>query len=61
MKREQLFFLLLSFLTITCFIIIGISISEQSVLGIILALIGSVALMGFGFAKKKKFRDQGRI
>jgi uncharacterized membrane protein YqjE len=60
MTKQNLIFLLISILTFSCIVLIGISIAEESILGAVLAILAVVALMGTGFTLKKKFRESQR-
>lgn len=54
MNRYQLVTLALAICVTACLIGVGISIGEQSTLGIIGCLVAAFGLMGFGFSYKRK-------
>jgi FtsH-binding integral membrane protein len=54
-------FLFLAFASVACLAGTGIAIGYRSPLGIILTLIAFVAVMGFGFKTKKKYRESGKL
>ncbi|PLS16538.1 hypothetical protein CVD28_15755 [Bacillus sp. M6-12] len=54
-------FLFLAFLAAASMAGIGISVGERSTIGIIVSIIALNAIMGYGFAAKKKMRDQGKL
>lgn len=58
-QHQQLFFLILSVLTIFCFILTGIFVAERSPLGILTSLLGACILVGIGFSFKRKWRKDG--
>jgi hypothetical protein len=59
MRLGKWIFIVLAFLAATCMIGIGIAISERSILGILLAIIGLNAIMATGFITKKRLREKG--
>jgi Family of unknown function (DUF5325) len=59
MKKGKWIFLVLAFLAAFCMIGIGVAVGQRSILGIILAIIGLNAVMGSGFAMKKRMREKG--
>lgn len=40
---------------------IGVSIAEKSWIGIVVAIVLLTAIMGFGFSRKKKLREAGKL
>ncbi len=40
---------------------IGVFIGEQSILGILLAIVALIIIMGLGFTKKKQLRERGEL
>ncbi|MFD2369134.1 YlaF family protein [Brevibacillus sp. GCM10020057] len=54
MNRYQVVTLALAFLVTACLIGVGISIGENSPLGILGCIVAAFALMGFGFSYKRK-------
>jgi arginine exporter protein ArgO len=44
-----------------CMMGIGVAIGERSFIGIIVAVIGLIFVMGFGFKTKKKMREEGLL
>ncbi|MFB6465750.1 YlaF family protein [Cytobacillus sp. Hz8] len=61
MDKIKLLFLLFAFAGVTCMTGIGIAVAEESVIGVILALLCLVFIMGMGFSMKKKMRESGRL
>lgn len=49
--------LVLAVLTFACIFAIGAALAEQSVLGVILAIIGVIVFMTVGFTLKRKFTE----
>lgn len=58
MKNIQFSFLGLAVAAVICLMLIGIFIAEQSIIGIIIAIIALIAIMGLGFSRKKKLREK---
>ena len=54
-------FLVLAILAACCMGGVGIAVAFRSVVGIILAVIALVIVMGFGFTTKKKYREAGKL
>ncbi|RFU71126.1 hypothetical protein D0469_04085 [Peribacillus saganii] len=54
-------FLLLAFLAAASMAGIGISVGERSLIGIIICILALIGIMGYGFATKKKMREQGKL
>ncbi|WP_163101357.1 DUF5325 family protein [Peribacillus alkalitolerans] len=54
-------FLFLAFLAAACMMLAGVAIGERSILGLLLSLLGLIAVMGFGFATKSKYRREGKL
>ncbi|KAF0820200.1 MULTISPECIES: YlaF family protein [unclassified Cytobacillus] len=44
-----------------CMMGIGVAIGERSIIGIIIAIIALILVMGFGFKTKKKMREDGLL
>ncbi|MTH52578.1 hypothetical protein GKZ89_04095 [Bacillus mangrovi] len=61
MKSVKWKFLLLAVLAAAMMALVGISVSYRSVFGIILGILGLCAVMGFGFAQKKRLRESGQL
>jgi hypothetical protein len=61
MKNSKLIFLFLAVLATFSIMSIGISISLNSLLGIVFAIIMLIIIMGIGFTLKKKLREQGEL
>jgi hypothetical protein len=57
-KWPLLFF---AFAAASCMIGIGIAIGERSLIGIIGSIAALVVVMGTGFKKKKKMRENGEL
>lgn len=55
---QKFIFLLIAILTTFCIMLVGVAIGEGSVLGIILALIGSFVFIGIGFKLKRTLQQQ---
>lgn len=53
--------LAIAILGVTCFVLIGVFIAEQSVIGIILSLLAGVGVIGMGFVRRKKRRERGEM
>ncbi|GMB08605.1 hypothetical protein EDD69_10523 [Thermolongibacillus altinsuensis] len=60
MKRFQPIFLIFSLLAVATMMGIGIFISERNIIGIIACIIAMFAVMGFGFATKKRMQQNER-
>ncbi|KZZ82999.1 MULTISPECIES: YlaF family protein [Bacillaceae] len=61
MKSGKWIFLVLAVLAAVMMMLIGVSVGFRSILGVIASIIGLCAVMGFGFARKKKMREKGLI
>lgn len=61
MKKIKWPFLFLAFAAALCISLIGVAIGYRSVLGVMASLVGLVIVMGFGFKKKKKMRENGEL
>ena len=58
---EKLVFLLLAILAAVCMAGVGISVGYRSIVGIIMCIIGLSIVMGYGFSKKRKFQEEGKL
>jgi hypothetical protein len=58
MNKKNLIFLLIATTGVFFFGLIGVSVAERSVPGVILSLFASILVIGFGFMLKKKWREQ---
>ncbi len=58
---EKIVFLLLAILAAVCMAGVGISVGYRSIVGMILCLIGLTIVMGYGFSKKRKLREEGKL
>lgn len=54
MNRYQLVTLALAICVAACFVGVGIAVAENSWIGVVACIVGSVVLMGSGFRYKKK-------
>ncbi|AZB42784.1 hypothetical protein CEF21_11025 [Bacillus sp. FJAT-42376] len=61
MKPGKWIFLVLAILAAVMMMMIGVSVGLRSVLGILASIIGLCAVMGFGFATKKRMREKGLL
>lgn len=61
MKQIKWPFLLLAIAAVLSMMGIGIAISYRSILGISLAIVAVILVMGFGFMTKKKMRESGEL
>lgn len=61
MKNKNIIFLVLAIITVGFLMLIGISISEGSIIGIILSILGTILIMGLGFTAKRNLREKGKI
>jgi len=61
MKKFHLMFLLLAFAGAACMVGFGISVAVESLTGVIASLVLLVCIMGFGFMRKKKMRENGTL
>lgn len=61
MKNINFLFLSLAILTVIFIMLIGITVAERSVVGIILSIIATILVMGFSFKMKKKMRESGKL
>jgi hypothetical protein len=59
MKKLQWVFLLLAIAGTACIMGIGIFVALKNVIGIIGCIVLIIFIMGFGFMKKKKMRENG--
>ncbi|WJP98548.1 DUF5325 family protein [Macrococcus bovicus] len=57
MKKSKAIFLLLAFLAVVCLIGISVGMAEGSLLIISISILLFIAIMGFGFTLKKKYRE----
>jgi hypothetical protein len=44
-----------------CMMGIGVAVAERSIIGVILAIISLIFVMGYGFKTKKKMREEGLL
>jgi uncharacterized membrane protein len=58
MKKINIVFLLLAFLTACFIILIGVAIGERSILGIFGAIFGVIVITGVGFTYKRRLREK---
>ena len=61
MKQIKWPLLFFAFAAASCMIGIGIAIGERSLIGIIGSIAALVFVMGTGFKKKKKMRENGEL
>lgn len=61
MKQIKWPLLFFAFAAASCMIGIGIAIGERSLIGIIGSIAALVVVMGTGFKKKKKMRENGEL
>ncbi|WP_017753575.1 DUF5325 family protein [Calidifontibacillus oryziterrae] len=61
MKKINVLFFSLAIVTVVCMMLIGIAIAIGSLIGIILASLATILVMGFSFSMKKKMRNSGRL
>jgi len=61
MKSLNLPMLLYSVVTVLFMLLIGVSIAERSLTGILLSTFAVIFVMGAGFVTKKKLREKSRI
>ncbi|HEY4554100.1 MAG TPA: YlaF family protein [Bacillaceae bacterium] len=54
-------FLILAILAAISIIGIGVMLGERSIVGMVIFFLILMAVMGYGFASKKKMRDQGKL
>lgn len=54
-------FLALAIVATLCIMGIGIAVAEESIIGILTAIITLIIVMGFGFKTKKKMRENGTL
>jgi arginine exporter protein ArgO len=57
MNMQSIIFLTISILVTFCIALIGVALGEQSLLLAIIAILGTIILMGIGFTLKRKFRN----
>ena len=65
---DKKIFLFLAILAALCMAAVGISVGLREVIGglgsiagIIISIIALIAVMGYGFTLKKKYREEGRL
>lgn len=58
MKQLQVRMLLFAIIGVAFMMGIGIMIAEQSIIGIILCIVGTIGTFGLGFATKARIRKQ---
>lgn len=61
MKNVKWIFVFLSLAALLSMAGIGVAVGERSILGIIFAILLLCAVMGFGFKKKKEYREAGLL
>jgi uncharacterized membrane protein len=61
MKKVHWIFLLLAFAGAACMVVFGISVAAENITGIIVSVILLICIMGFGFMRKKKMRENGTL
>ncbi|HHY73903.1 MAG TPA: YlaF family protein [Bacillus bacterium] len=61
MKKINFLFLGLAIATTLSLASIGIAIAEESILGIILAIVATVLITGFSFMLKKRMREANKL
>ncbi len=54
-------FLLLAILAAASIVGMGVALAEYSLIGILVCFIIFMAVTGYGFATKKKYRDAGKL
>jgi drug/metabolite transporter (DMT)-like permease len=58
MNKKNLIFLLIAVTGVIFFGLIGVSVAERSLLGVVLSLFASIMVIGVGFMLKKKWRGR---
>jgi Family of unknown function (DUF5325) len=61
LKKIKWLFLLLAIMATTCMIGFAIAVAERSVIGMLASTLLLVFVMGMGFMKKKKMRENGTL
>jgi hypothetical protein len=61
LKSVNIIMLTFALATTFSFMLIGISVAERSVVGIIASILLAVMIMGFGFKTKKSLREKGNL
>ncbi|UNL85982.1 YlaF family protein [Priestia koreensis] len=61
MKKIKWIFMFYAVLATISIMAIGVFIGEQSILGILLAIVALIIIMGLGFTKKKQLRERGQL
>ncbi|MBB6443694.1 YlaF family protein [Bacillus benzoevorans] len=61
MKKFHWIFLLLAFAGAACIVGFGISVAAENIVGVIVSAILFIFIMGFGFMRKKKMRENGTL
>jgi len=61
MKEGKWIFLVLATLGAIFMVMIGFAIGAKSSIGIILSILGVIAVFGIGFTQKKKMREKGLL
>lgn len=59
-QKQKRISLILAIVTALCLASIGIFIAEESIIGILTALLGAVVTTGIGFTLRKKWREQNQ-
>lgn len=57
-KNKNIYFLLFALLTVSFFILAGISVAERNGLGFVVSILASIITMGIGFRFKRKWRKE---
>lgn len=58
MNKKNVIFLLIAVTGVFFFGLVGVSVAERSIVGVILSLLASIMVIGLGFTLKKKWRGQ---
>lgn len=61
MKKIQWAFLLLAIAAAACMVGFGISVAAEFIPGIIASVVLLIFIMGFGFMRKKKMKENGTL
>jgi hypothetical protein len=61
LKKENLLFVFLAFITVICIMAIGVSIALRSFSFALLSILGVLIAMGIGFYLKKRLRESQEI
>ncbi len=61
MENIQYRFLIIAIIGVLFMILIGIMIAEKSLIGVLLAIAGTLGTIGYGFMTKRKLRNAGKI